>query len=471
MVFLTKSLKKFKHQKIIQSLKALDPAELLRASEKKALGALKEAKKNPAYLEFFKSHPSLPPAVDDITTFKRSVPLMDKHVLFDSKEISSTAILKDAPLNGIQSILLSSGYTGTFSFGLQTSHGQKHSTQFLEVLLDYYFQTLDKRTLIINSLAQAVKLPSLSATVVEIGPRIDSLVYVLKKIVPQFEQTIIIGDNYFIKNGLEEGLKNGINYRQSKIHLILGGVYLPENLRTYLASLLKIDLNDPESGMILSSMGISEFGLNLFFESQETIALRRLAKDNASLKKTLLGESPYLPMFFNYFPQGFYLEEIREDIVITNLEDNRYLPLIRYNTKDKGKIIGYPHLQEILKKAQAPELTPPFKSPLVLISGKEEFIEINGQKIYPQIIQDYLYSQPDLAFKTTGYFRLSKDENGQGKIEMQIKQGETLPEETKIKFRQTLLDPLNIDIPIALFPYHAFPYSMELDYERKFKYL
>ncbi|KHE90605.1 MAG: hypothetical protein K8F52_08895 [Candidatus Scalindua rubra] len=189
--------------------------------------------------------------------------------------------------------LLSSGASGTFSFGLNTQNAVKRSSQFLDILLDYYFDILENRSLILNCLPQAVKASTAGVTVAEIGSRTDSLIYLLTTLSHEFDQTIIIGDNHFIKNSIEEGQNKGINFKELRVHLVLGGIYLPENLRTYLANILCTDFNDSKTGSIFSSMGLSGLGLNVFFESKETLTLRRLMNEDPVTKEKLLHDSPF----------------------------------------------------------------------------------------------------------------------------------------------------------------------------------
>src|SRR6185295_3845242 len=140
---------------------------------------------------------------------------------------------------------------------------------------------------------------------------------------------IVVGDNIFVKNALEDCAADGVDLRVLKIHLIVGGAYLPESLRRYLMATLHINADDPKTGTVYSSMGLSEFGLNVFFESQETVRLRWLASQHKDFCSKLLGsQAPYLPMMFNYLPQNTYLELVGETIILTNLSDKALLPLI-----------------------------------------------------------------------------------------------------------------------------------------------
>ena len=470
MVFLRKKLKKLRYNYTINSLKKISPEKIIQDSEKKAISAFNRASSSISfYKHYLKTINKDKINIKDIESFRIQVPIVDKQNIFTPPNIKK--IMSYNTSCTTQSILLSSGSTGTFSFGLNTQNEMKKGSQFLEIFLNYYFNIIENGTLILNCFPQAVKLSTNGITIAEIGPRSDSFTYLLSTISKMFDQTIIIGDNYFIKNAIEDGIKEGINFKELKIHLIVGGVYLPENLRTYLAKLLYIDLKNPQTGLIMSSMGLSEFGLNVFFESKETIALRRLMNEDITIrKKTLPNPSyPYLPMFFNYFPQSHFLEEINGEIIITNLcLSSVLLPLIRYNSKDKGNLLPYCKL-EALKIEK--DYLPPFNSPLALVYGKNEFVEIQGKKkVYPQLIQEGLFSDDDVASSTTGNFRIINEEE-KPVLHIQLKDAVSLNKGLLNKFSSAITSYTNIEIPITLHLYQNFPFSMVLDYEKKFKYI
>ncbi len=469
MVLLRKKLKKLKYNIIINSLKRASYDDIIKKSEKKAISAYNRASTSiPFYKNFLKSIKKDNLQVCDIKSFKSLVPVVDKQSVYTPDNINKILPYKSSTTT--QSILLSSGSSGTFSFGLNMQNELKRSSQFMDILLDYYFNIIENRTLILNCLPQAIKVSTKGVTVAEIGPRADSLIYLLSTLSHMFYQTIIIGDNHFIKNSIEDGIREGIKFNKLRIHLILGGIYLPENLRTYLANILCIDLNNPQTGSIYSSMGLSELGLNVFFESRETMALRRLMNKDPMIREKILPESLYtfLPMFFNYFPQTHYLEEINNDIVITNLSRSSVLPLIRYNSKDKGKLFPYKKLKELQIKQ---EYLPPFNSPLVLIYGRGEFIEFHNKKIYPHLIQEGLYSDNEISSSTTGNFRLIKKKDEGLALHIQLKEGITLRNGLQNKFYTAITNYTDMDIPIALHLYHSFPSGVCLDYERKFKHI
>jgi phenylacetate-CoA ligase len=465
MVFLNKNLKKYYYSNCIKRLQAQDSSVLEKISQQKVLQKVQRNKDNRFYRSLLIKS-GAPDNIETIDHFKKFVPILNKDILFGPNSKGLEEILKQISRRETQSILLSSGTSGRFSFGIASSKEISKNALFLDILFHHYFQTLDIKTLVINCLPGAVKLPTLTATILEIGPRQDSLIFALKNLSPQFGQTIILGDNYFLKNAIEESIGE-IKTSDLNIHLILGGIYLPENLRIYLEGLLKTDWSKNKS-TIYSSMGISEFGLNLFFESKTTIQLRQLLVKNSSLKEKICGKDfSFLPMLFNYFPQFHYLEEINHEIVITDLTDN-LVPLIRYNTQDYGKIVSSSDSKSIIKENLSSDLKPLIDSDLVLIFGRDSGINSHNRLIFPQEILDILFSRPSIASQITGYIRLGK-ENDQISLEIQLKQSGQ--EDIKHEIEKMLSEKLGFQIRLIIYSYEAFPYGRDIDWERKFKFV
>ncbi len=157
MVLLRKKLKKLKYNYIINSLKKASPEMIIQGSEKKAIAAFNRAStKVPFYKHYLNTISKDNINIKYIESFRRLVPIVDKQSVYSTQNINKIFSYKAD--QSAQSILLSSGASGTFSFGLNTQNAVKRSSQFLDILLDYYFDILENSTLILNCLPQTVKL-------------------------------------------------------------------------------------------------------------------------------------------------------------------------------------------------------------------------------------------------------------------------------------------------------------------------
>jgi len=429
------------------------------------------AKRNPFYKKYLQRLNIDQKSIKTIQDFKNSVPILNKEKLFTSNLLNIKEICLDGNLKDCQSILPSSGHSGAFSFGLTTEEELRTQEESVDLILDYAFNTTHKNTLLINCLSMGINISATKMTLVNTGPRSDIVISIIKTFAKEFEQIIMVGDNSFIKNTLEKGIEENLSFLDFNIHLILGGECFPESFRSYLAHILKVDLDTKDTLFIGSSFGIAEIGLNLLFETQETIHLRRKACLDNRLKKELFRqEISICPMLFQYNPLKVYMEEYNQEILFTNLNPKAKLPIIRYATGDRGSVINFEQLKETLTKLGLKDYIPSFKLPLVALYGRKKYLDFSGKKIYPDLIKEVIYSDLELPKLITGYFRMAKIDN-QLCLEIQVKENKQVTEELKYGLQDRFTKTTNTDCQLVFYPYHEFPYGMELDYERKFRYI
>jgi len=461
-------------KQVIEYLCAIPPERLIQASEHSAVMTFQRAAQRvPAYKELLSSLKINPAQVSDIASFRRLVPFLDKKSAFLDNKIDQLCL--DGNLNEVKSLLTSSGHSGIFSFGVNTLQNLRDSSQSIDLGLDYSFDISNKKTLLINCLPMGVKVNT-GLTIAETSVREDMVWAVVKKFSPEFAQTVLVGEGSFLKKIIEDGTKQGINWKSGSFHFIAGEEGIAENYRTYIAELVGIDFQNPFGGMIGSSMGIAELDLNIFHETRDTICLRRLAHSDVAFRHALFGEDASVcPMLFVYYPHRTFVEELPDElgknqIVISMLSPRMKIPLLRYKTGDYGKILYYHRLGEVLKEFGYEKLMPELKLPLIAINGRRQCVKAANNSIYPEEIKEALYADSSVASSVTGAFKLIQEHSSLS-LAVQLKEGITnsglLREKFKIALQPFTAGPLKI----TFYPYHAFPYFMELDYERKFKYI
>ncbi|MCK9603091.1 MAG: hypothetical protein M0R66_01740 [Candidatus Omnitrophica bacterium] len=457
-----------KEKFIIDYLRRSSPEALLKKGEKEIIPVFKAAGGESNYYKKMLKEANVDiEQVNNLAAFKKQVPLTSKKIF---QEPLSDLCFK-GKLNKLQVLSVSSGFSREFSYSLTSKEELKKMLFFCDFFLDHNFHTQEKKTLFINCLGMGVKVHT-SLALAETSVRPDSVLAVLKKSLPHFEQFIIVGNAYFLKKVAEDIAESNINLSSKALHLLMGEDWFPENYRSYLSGLLGHDFNFPHKGIIGASFGISELGLSLFQETKETIQVRRLAFENKAFREALFGAGiKVCPVFFQYNPLEIFLEEIEESLVFTILRKDALIPLLRYDSKDKGKIVPYRHLEKTLKNFHYEQYLPEFKLPLVAVFGrKDKVLDINGVDITPEEIKEALYSDFLVAALTTGYFRMSK-ENNAFKLEVQLKEGKELNGGIENKFIETVKKHIKMDFSLVLYPYDKFPYGMGLIYEQKFKYI
>lgn len=470
--------KRSKRHYAIQTLASLDPGKLKVLSEKRTVRAFQKAGlKVPAYKQFLKDNNVPVASIETIEDFKKYVPIIDKDKTFHlySREIKKLCLLGE--IKDVGMIVSSAGYSGCFSYGLNTREEMEKAQDTVDFMLDYIFEVSEKKTLLVNSLSMGIKVRSSLVTVVETSVRPDIVLGIIKTFDPCYDQIILVGENSFVKKILEDGMDEGIDWKRIKLHLVLGEEILPENLRTYFSHILGINPDAPErQGLIGSSFGVAEFGLNVFNETKDLIRIRRIMQRDRRLKEKLIGaDLENLPGLFQYNPLRVFVEDLPKenglsDIVLTNLEEDTNIPLVRYNIQDEGVCVSFEHLRESLLSLGYSNYLPRVKLPLVAVWGREKILLEEGFYVRPEFVKELLYSDESIAGGITGNFKLSNSKAGL-RIEVQAKEKTVRSEEFENRLRSLLITNIPAKTEIILYPYREFPHGMELNYEKKFQYI
>jgi len=399
----------------------------------------------PAYRKYIENSGINPARIKSI----KDLPVLNKQFLRQAAN--------SLPINRIRYIVPSSGTTsGEFSYGLFGAQEISNSTLSLEHHVNDYFQTNQKRTLLINVLPGAIAVNIPSVTVLPVGTRIDSALAAVRTFSGLFDQIIMVGEPVFVKNLLEEGAAAGIPWHLLPLHMILGGDWISETYRSYLGSILGI-------ANVFSSMGTAELGLNYFFETVETVLLRQILFQKRAVRTALFGKTPFTPMVFFYDRKALYVETVRDEnfspVLITTLSPKRILPLIRYQIGDCGRVLSADEINAALLKAGYPGFLKDEETGIFAHFGRGMSIG----NIYPEQVKEILY-RAEIADLVTGNFHMVPDYRPV--LNIQLKKGVRLTAGIKARFRAAFP---RIDILLKLCDFNHFP--CPLDYERKIQYI
>ncbi len=438
------------------ALKHFNPTRLEHFSQKRALAAFRRAANSvPAYGDVLREAGV---AVDKIVTFadfKKHVPYIDKksYVLPHQNDVERLCV--DGNLRDVALVMTSSGHSGTPTYWFRSK------SEIEAVALGYnygfrkYFRYHKRHTLVLNCLyigiyiagfrfAQAVSNIGRRDTILA-NPGIDfeMAMRVLHKLHNHCEQILLVGFPPFIKALIEKAIAEGIPLDKKIVHVATGGESITEAYRTYLAGMLNIDIDRPETGTILSNFGAADVDLNMFFETPDTIWLRRLAERDDKFRRAVFGDVATLPMFFQYFPLQIYVENEKEEqdgeggLILTTSNTEATMPLIRYNIHDLGRAIPYEKIMTALKESGNEDGRRFFRLPFVTVVGRASSISFNGVNIYPQYIHDALYTDGEVANRLTGQLHISvKSPDGVEQeidIELQLKADNQPGEEFRVK--------------------------------------
>lgn len=459
----------------IAQLRDVPPEALAALGEAAVVPAFQRAYAHiPAYQQLVKQHGEgcNPTEVTTIAEFLRTAPLLDKHNTFAAFPIHQLCI--GGSLDEVRSLLTSSGHGGVFSFGVNTVTNISISTKTIDMVLQYFVDVDERSTLLINCLPMGVRFNTSTAVIAETSVH-DGMVYgIINKFAADFDQIVLFGENSFIKKIIEDGSEyHNIDWIKLRVHLCIGEEPVAENYRSYIGASIGIkDFCDANDKLIVSSMGVGELGLNLFHETRDTIRIRRLAHRDPALRVALFGEaaSRVCPMLFVYYPTRCYIEAASQredpvDLAITMLGDDLKIQLPRYRPGDVGQVLTYRDVVATLARF-GHAIEPDLKLPFVAVFGRSE---MRDGPLCPEAVKEAIYADGRLARLFTGNFKLLSDGDA-GRLLLQLREQKTAPPHA-VDLLLDLLKVYSDALPqIEILPYAGFPYSMGLDYERKFRY-
>ncbi|MDB5989731.1 MAG: hypothetical protein JWQ10_1134 [Herbaspirillum sp.] len=467
---------KEERREMLGFLRNTSPAQMAEMAIEAAIAAFQRAAKRvPAYRELLTEAGVDYQEITNIEAFVKYAPLLNKDNTFVRFSIHELCL--DGNLDGVRSMLTSSGYSGKFCFGVNTADNLARSSKSIDLGLQYIFDVDNRSTLLINGLPMGVKVNTKATVLAETSVRDDMIYALVKKFAPEFEQIIIVGEGSFIKKVIEDGQEyHGIDWKALRVHIITGEEGIAENYRTYIGDIIGADFDDPNGKIVMSSMGVAELDLNIFHETRETVSIRRMAHADPDFRAKLFGPNTggCCPMFFIYYPHRCLVEELPatdeyNELVISMLSEEMKIPLLRYRSGDYGKIFTYSEVSDILQKTKNPR-QPDLKLPFVAVSGRGKFLPTAQGKLYPEAVKEAIYADPRFAVLLTGNFHLSNDD-GAALIEFQLRKEHNIYPGAAEQFLAHLRDYSEAKPRVVFHEYSTFQYAMEIDWERKFNYL
>jgi len=453
------------------------PAERIAAhGHRRALEVFRLAARTvPAYRRRLEAAGLRPEAVTTIDQFRSLVPILDKSTVFGAHPLRDLCF--GGSLDDAAFFHSSSGASGAFSFGVGTRAGTARAATGVEFILDINFDIFKRRTLLINALPMGVRIPTRTLAVADAGIRADVVGALVKGLADDFDQFILVGEHLLLKKAIEEGADSGIPWRNLVVHVVTGGEFISETFRTYLGHLLGTDSDTPGRGRIMLNMGLSELTLSIFQDTRHTMRIRRAAQEDQPLRYALFGEGTAVcPEIMQYNPTRTYLETVpdaagRPELVVSLFGPDLVLPLIRYNTHDIVGLMDYATLSSILRKHGRGDLIPPAHLPVGLIRGKDQAVDLGpADRISVVDVKEALYRDFDVAGRVTGFFRLMK-EQGRAVLVVQLRGGRAAAQGSADSLGRCLAELTPCPVEVRLVPYEGYPYSFDLNYEVKPRYI
>ncbi len=376
----------------------------------------------PAYRDFLRQHGVEQGSVCGHLEFQK-LPLVTKQNYMLTYPLPARC--RNGKLEDTEMIAVSSGSTGTPLFWPRsTRHELDVATRFEQVFSDS-FHADTRSTLVVVCFALGTWVGGMYTTlccrylsqkgypitVVTPGNNKSEIHRIITELSPHFDQTVLAGYPPFIKDVIDSGIAQGIDWPRYSVKLVFAGEVFSEEWRNLVCA--RIGSSNPCYDTA-SLYGTADAGV-LGNETPLSIALRRFFSNHPEAGRALFGESR-LPTLVQYDPLSRFFEIHEGTLVVTG--DNG-VPLLRYHIADKGGITGYNEMLNFanewggnpLAELQPHDLRGARPLPFAYLFGRADFtVSYYGANIYPENITVGL-EQPAIVDWVTGKFVLEVKEN------------------------------------------------------------
>jgi phenylacetate-CoA ligase len=225
-----------------------------------------------------------------------------------------------------------------------------------------------------------------------------------------YQQVILVGLPPFVKDVIDAGSAEGINWQEINIKFMFTGEAFTERWRAHLQKTVGMNpLTDA-----INIYGSADVGL-IAHETATTIFLRGLAAQNPQIAQVLF-HSDRIPSVNQYNPHFRHFEQMDGELLISARSG---IPLLRYNTKDMGDILYFEDAERALcthnidlvsefQRQASPSLL--WRLPIVYLFGRGKFsATLYGIIIFPEYIK-YILDHSTLVEWLSGRFVLQTEE-------------------------------------------------------------
>jgi phenylacetate-CoA ligase len=356
----------------------------------------------PAYRAFIDAHPA---TAIDMRTLR--VPPMDKDSYIRRYPLEERCLDGRLPARDV-AIDESSGSTGMPYNWIRSLRERVTSHTFISHFARYCFG--DEPFITINAFSMGAWATGVNmgialqrnGIVKNTGPDIDKILHTLEFLGPG-RRYLICGYPPFMKFIIDTAKERGFSLQEFRLMALVGGEGMSEGLRDYISSTFS---------PVYSGYGATDLEIGIAGETPLSVAIRRAARQDPSLRSAVFGEDSRLPMVFQYNALNHYIvvsEERELMFTITRLEV--LSPRVMYNIHDEGGVATFREMGDRfreggrdLRDLVSPSDPQPVELPFLWIYGrKDSTVSVMGANIYPEDVEQALYDEPELAALTNSF--------------------------------------------------------------------
>ncbi|HVY98772.1 MAG TPA: hypothetical protein VHA35_04680 [Dongiaceae bacterium] len=369
----------------------------------------------PAYRALLAEQGLDPAAIKTATAFAR-LPLLDKKNYV--KRFPLDDLVLGGKLTRADFFAVSSGSTGEPTFWPRAQDDEFPVAQRFEQVFRDAFRAHEKRTLAVICFAlgtwvggmftaacmrhlSAKGYPVVTATP---GNKIDEILRTVSRLAPQFEQTVLLGYPPFLKEVIDAGRRQNVDWPSFDVKLVMAGEVFSETWRDLVAE--RVGARDPLR-FSASLYGTADAGV-LGQETPVSIAVRRVLAERPEAAKALFGDTR-LPTLCQYDPTARYFESLDGSLCFSGWNG---VPLVRYHIADRGGVTSFDRMMQAMKELGADPVAAvqrsggpePRRQPFVWVFGRTDFtVSFFGANVFPETISLGL-EQPEVRAHVTSKF-------------------------------------------------------------------
>ncbi|MGD0960224.1 MAG: phenylacetate--CoA ligase family protein [Methylomonas sp.] len=404
---------------------AIDPNENVLALFRRCVAEV------PAYRRFLEAADINPASITGYAAFQ-TLPLLDKRNYMQAYPLPDRCL--GGALAGSDRVAVSSGSTGQPTFWPRSARYELDVALRFEQVFRDSFRAHERNTLAVVCFALGNWVGGMFTTsccwhlarkgyplmVATPGNNKAEIFRAVRELAPHFEQTVLLGYPPFVKDVIDAGAAEGIDWARFKPKLVFAGEVFSEEWRSLVLARAGSGAPCFDSA---SLYGTADGGV-LGNETPLSVAIRRWFAGRPDAARALFGESR-LPTLVQYDPVSRFFE-MHENTLVVSAENS--LPLLRYHIADKGGIIPFDAMRAFLAEygvdpAGGLGLPGDYQArrlPFVYVFGRADFtISYYGANIYPENVTVGL-EQPEITPWVTGKFVLETGETADGDKFLQI---------------------------------------------------
>jgi phenylacetate-CoA ligase len=381
----------------------------------------------PAYARFLADSGIDPTSVTSRDAFERlPAPTKDSYY----RRHALPELCRDGRLERSDFVAVSSGSTGEPAIWPRFVSDELGTAERFEQVLADAFDAKHRRTLGVVCFAlgswvggmyttaacRHVAAKGYPLTLVTPGNNPLEILRAVRALAPYYEQTVLFGYPPFLKDVIDAGRADGLDWAQHSVRLVTAGEVFSEAWRSLV--LERAGTSDPTASASL--YGTADGGV-LANETPISIAIRRLLSEHPAAARELFGE-PRLPTLCQYDPCHRYLEASDGELLITG---DGGAPLVRYRILDRGGVVPFSAMLAFLGDHELDPLSltagkPVRKLPFVFVFGRTGFaLSFYGANIYPENVAPGLEAA-SIAPHVTGKFVLELAATTDGNSELSL---------------------------------------------------